>query len=236
MRTRSIFLAVGTVVTLAVVIAAGLLLALRHEPAFYRRQAVSPGAERQARCGEFKTEFTQFLDGLLNQPRQGWYAKFSDLQINSYLEEDCERENLLKLPEDIEGPRVAFEADRLRVGFRHGSGWLAGVVSLDLRVWLAPREPNVVALEVVRVRRGAVSINTHPFLERISEMARQRGVDLTWFRHDGAPVALARPRSDQPRTAIHLQRLELGPMTILISGTGPEGAPPPAAQKPDLGE
>ncbi len=236
MRNRPLLLAVGTVFLLAVIVTVGLLLALRHEPAFYRRQAVPPGVERKARCGEFKTEFTQFLDGLLNQPRQGWYAKFSDFQVNSYLEEDCEHENLLKLPADVEGPRVAFEPDRLRVGFRHGSGWLASVVSLDLRIWLAPREPNVVAIEVVRARRGAVPISTHPFLERISEMARQRGVDLTWFRYSGAPVALARLVSEQPRTAVQLQRLELGPTTILISGTGPEAAAARPAEKADPGE
>lgn len=221
MRHRSLLLAAGTVLTAGAGIGAALVVAVRHEPAFYQRQAVPEGADRRQRCEEFKTEFSQFLDGLLNQPEHGWYARFTDLQVNSYLEEDCEGENVLKLPEGLDAPRVAFEADRVRVGFRYGSGWLRSVVALDLRVWLAPREPNVIAVEVRGLRRGALPLSTHPLLERVTEVARQRGFEVTWFRHEGFPVALVRLHSDQPRPNAHLQRLDLRPAAILIGGRGP---------------
>ncbi len=214
----------GLALMLLLVGAAGVLLGmLRHEPAFYRRQAVAAGPERQQRSSEFKAELSQCLDGLVNQPRQGWYARFTDVQINSYLEEDGEHECVLKLPEGVAGPRVALEADRLRVGFRHGTGFFSSVVSLDLRVWLAPREANAVAIEVLGLRRGAISVSTHPLLDRVAEIARQRGLDVTWFRHNGRPVALLRVQSDQPRPTVLLQRLEFQPATLLISGSGTEG-------------
>lgn len=225
MRQRPILMAAGTILAVGAASGAALLVAVRHEPAFYRRQAVPAGLERRQRCAEFKTEFSQFLDGLLNQPRQGWYGRFSDLQVNSYLEEDCGGENLLKLPEGIDAPRVAFETDRVRVGFRYGSGWLRSVVSLDLRLWLAPRELNVIAVEVRGLRRGALPVSAHPLLERITDVARQRGVEVTWFRHEGFPVALLRLQSDQPRPGLPLQRLELRPAAVLLGGGGPETPP-----------
>jgi hypothetical protein len=222
MRRKSVLLTAGTLLLVAIAVGVSLIGLLRHEPTFYRRQAVPAGRERQQRASEFKAELSQFLEGLLNQPRHGWYARFSELQINSYLAEDCEQESVLRLPDGIREPRIALEADRIRLGFRYGSGWLSSVVALDLRLWLAPREANVIAIEVCSLRRGAVPISAHPLLEHISEAARQRGLDVTWFRHDGHPVALLRLQSDQPRATMHLQRLELQPSTILISGSTPD--------------
>ena len=218
MRRRSIALASGLVLALSIVTTATLLAMLWHEPAFYRRQAVPAGPAREQRCCEFKAEFSQFLEGIVNQPKEGWYARFTDLQINSYLEEAGQRENVLQLPQGISDPRVAIEAERLRIGFRYGAGWLSSVVSLDLRLWLAPREPNVVAVEVRGLRRGALPVSTQLLLERISDVARRQGLEVTWFRHEGLPVALVRMQPEPSQRGVRLQRLDLLPATILLSG------------------
>lgn len=226
MRVRSIAWALGAVLALGTATTGTLLAMVRHEPAFYRRQAVPAGAARTERCGEFKAEFTQFLDGLVNQPRHGWYARMTDLQVNSYLEEDCEGENLLKLPKEIEEPRVAFEADRVRLGFRHGEGWLRAVIVMDLRIWLAPGQSNTVAVEVRGLRRGALPLSTHPLMEKISEAARQHGLDVTWYRNDGFPVAVVRAQSEQSRQAGQIQRVELKPGELVIGGAGTDNPRP----------
>jgi hypothetical protein len=233
MSRKSVLLGLGILVLLAAGVTAGLVLLLRHEPAFYRRHALPPGPERQQHCGAFKAEFSQLLDGVLNQPQPGWYAEFSDTQINSYFEEDGER--TLKLPECIASPRIAIQADTVRLGFRYGRGWCSTIISIDMRVWLAPKEPNVIALELQALHAGALPVSAQSLLERISDAVRQRNLNVTWYRHNGNPVALLRFQIDQPKPTLHLQELQLRPGMILIRGGAPK-VTSPAAASADVGE
>src|SRR5207253_285599 len=97
-----------------------------------------------------------------------WDDSFSEEQLNSFLEEDFVRSaaNKFTLPDHITDPRVAFEPDRIRLGFRYHVGGFSTVVSINMRVWLTKAESNVVALEIQGMRVGALPISAQSILER----------------------------------------------------------------------
>jgi hypothetical protein len=129
------------------------------------------------------------------------------------------------LPDNVSAPRVAVDADRLRLGFRYGSGRWSTIITIDMRLWVAHGEANTVSLELLGLSAGGLPISAQSLLEYISEAARQshteegrRIVDVTWYRHDGHPVALLRFGPDQQRTTIHLTHVGLEQGRLLIQG------------------
>jgi hypothetical protein len=202
-----------------------LLVLLHHEPAFYNRAHMPPGKERRDASMQFMARLYEVYDHFKDE---GDYAKkikqwnhiFTAEQINCFLAEDFVRGNLGDALErkGISAPRVAIDGDRLRLAFRYGNDWWSTVVSLDLRVWLVPKEINVVALEIVGRRAGAVPISAQFFLDQIMDIGKRHNVDVTLYRHEGNPVALMRFQSDRMKPAAQLRRLELRPGTITICG------------------
>jgi hypothetical protein len=175
---------------------------------------------------EFKTKLSDMVNGVINNDPQ-WYVAFNEDQINSYFDEDFVRERTFEkiLPVGISQPRVAIEPERIRLAFRHSVGRWSTIISLDLRVWLATREPNVVALELQSLHAGSLPVTAQSLLERVSETARHNNVEVTWYRHHGNPVALLRFQADQRTPTVQLQRLELRPGTLVISGRSLEAGP-----------
>src|SRR5262249_39124403 len=78
-----------------------------------------------------------------------------------------EGHNQKLLPKGISDPRIAVEANRIRLGFRYGSEPWSTIISIDMRVWLATTEVNVVALELQGVHPGALSGSAPSLLETI---------------------------------------------------------------------
>src|SRR5207244_1326754 len=89
---------------------------------------------------------------------------------------------------------------------------------IDLRVWLAAKEVNVVALELQALQAGSLPVSAQSLLERIYETARQQNIDVSYYRHNGNPVALLRFQADQRTPTVQLQRLELQQGLLRISG------------------
>src|SRR4029077_19716374 len=119
----------------------------------------------------------------------------------------------LTLPEGIAQPRLVFDKERVHLAFRYGRGLFSTVVSIDLRVWLVPKEQNVIALEVEGFRAGALPIATKSLLEKVAEVARAKGVSVNWYRDKGTghAVAILRFQEDQPRPTFLLEAVELNP-------------------------
>src|SRR5262249_5203406 len=142
------------------------------------------------------TEFTAELAGLFNDMvnKQQWFGRFTDEQINSYFAEDFVRSGTAEklLPEGMHEPRISIQPDRIRLSFRYGAGVWSTIVSIDLGVWLAAKEPNVVVLELKGLRAGSLPISAQSLLEHISEAARGQSLEVTWYRHNGNPVAVLR--------------------------------------------
>jgi hypothetical protein len=224
MRYKSLLLAVAIAVVLLGGTGFGLVLLLRHEPAFYVRAAVPPGQARTDCSDDFSREFSQrLLNGIVNKRR--WDARFTEEQINSYLAEDfiTKHNGEHVLPQGVCDPRISLEADGLRVGFRYGKGSWSTVISVDLQVWLVKKEPNVVALEFKALHAGALPISAQSILERIAEMAQQQNIEVTWYRHQGHPVVLLRFEADRSNPTFLLQQLELRPGTLRIIGRSLDG-------------
>jgi hypothetical protein len=228
MSRKSVLLGVGILLLLAGGAGAALLLLVRHEPSFYRRAAVPPGPERDALSKQFLSRAGTFFERIRRD--NAWRDTFSEEQVNSFLEEDFVRSeaNTFTLPEHITDPRLAFEADRIRLGFRYHAGGFSTVVSIDMRVWLTKAESNVIALEIQGMRAGALPVSAQSILERLTEAAESNNLKLSWYRHKGNPVAILRFQSDQ-RTSVLLENLDLHPGKIYIKGQSLEPATPVTA-------
>jgi hypothetical protein len=235
MSRKSILLGLGILLLVTSSVSAGLVFLVRREPDFYRSRAVEPGEFRRQYSRDFEREFSLFY-GAVNSHYERWAATFKEEEINSYFDEDFVRSGLEKnlLPRGVSAPRVAIEPDRIRLAFRYGSGTWSTIVSIDIRLWLITKEPNVVALELEGLHAGSVPISAQSLLDRIEEMAHGQHVQVSWYRHNGNPVALLHFQADRPRPTVQLQHLQLEKGRITIGGrsTEPAAVPPASAMLP----
>lgn len=188
-----------------------------HVPAFYRRTAVAAGPERRQAAQEFLNRLSDLFGRL--KDGQPWAQEFPQDQVNSYLQDDTfTHACLVELPAGVSGPRVEFTGECVRAGFRYGDGWLSAIVSLEGRVWLAAKEPNVLVVELTGLSLGAIPLATHMLLEPIAEAARDQGIDATWYRGGGHPIALLRLQAHQPRPTFQLRAFETQAGKLVVSG------------------
>jgi hypothetical protein len=224
MRYKSVLLAIAIVLLLVGGTGTALVVLVRHEPAFYTRAEVPPGKHRMDCSGDFIREFYAKLIGGIYDKRE-WDARFTDEEVNSYFAEDFITKHYVEnpLPQGISQPRVALNPDGIRLGFRYGSGAWSTVISVDMRIWLVTKEPNVVAMEFKGLYAGALPISAQSILEAVTEMAQQQNIEVTWYRHEGHPVVLLRFAADQNNPSFLLQRLELRPGKLRIAGRSLNG-------------
>jgi hypothetical protein len=231
-------------------------IALKHEPHFYAAGDIEDGAERKRLSIKFFADFLQMVaDVKANDPNR-WEASFSDGELNSFLQEDFvnyrEADSLRKIgASDL---RAAIDNDRIRLAFRYGSGFWSTVLSYDLRLWTVPKEPNVLVVEVLARRAGAVPLSSQSLVDALIELVNRhnaeavpdnksepkrdalfgdanapRTIEVTAYRYEGRPVALIRFQADQAHPSLHLPTLSAEPGRLRVTGAG---AAPPAHQSP----
>jgi hypothetical protein len=237
MSRRSFVLA--CVVAVALLGLSGTLLyaLLRYEPNYYRRYEDLPTDER-ARCSrELIREVAEVHNAMTGE--REWCARLTEEQINSYLVEDFVRHGMAKmLPDEISEPRVLFEPERMRLAFRYKSRFVSTVVSLSVRIWLPAGETNVVALQLERFHAGLLPFSAQWLLEQISEAGRRNNVEVSWYRHEGHPVALLRFQADRERPTLRLKTVKINQGVIYIHGRShderacADGAGPPEVLAP----
>jgi hypothetical protein len=226
MRRRSFWMAIIIVISLVAGAGSALAVLVGHEPSSYHRCAIPPGAERAKLSGEFVNEFTnRLLGGVLDKRK--WDARFNEQQINSYFQEDFlnkhNEEN--PLPAGMSEPRIALDTDRIRFGFRYGTGIWSTVVTLDLRAWLVVKEANTIALEFRSLHAGAIPISAQWLLERVSESARLRDIEVTWYRNQGRPVLVLRFQAQRTSPTFQLTKLKIQDGMLLIEGRSLDTTP-----------
>jgi hypothetical protein len=201
-------------------IASGVVAALKHEPGFYRRCAIEPGADRTRQSDDFMKQFFALLNRVYDTRRGKWTFNFTQEQINSYFEEDFVRlkdaEALAKL--GIHAPRVHLEKDTMRVAFRYGAGFWSTVLTYEVRVWLVPKEANTLAVEILHRKAGGLPIAAQSLLNDFKELARNKNIDVSWYRNDGNPVAVIRFPSNRSRPNAQLLRFEVVNGQLAIEG------------------
>jgi hypothetical protein len=225
------------IVTLVCLLGVGLLfmagLMLAHEPEFYRRVAVPAGDERLATSNSFMSKVFLFWANF-NDGADTWTSPFTQDQLNSYFEEDFIRLGDAKSFSDIgiTDPRLEFIDDQIRLGFRYGAGAFSTVVSYDLKVWLVSSETNVLAIEILRRRAGAIPIPTQQIFRELKEIAREKNIDIDWYRHDGNPVAIVKFQTDRPRPTAQLLNLELSSGKLKLQARSLDPARVPNFEEP----
>lgn len=219
MRRKPFLITLGVVGLITVASIALVVALFHHEPDYYRQLAIPAGVERKQASGECQGRVVELMNSITNDDPT-WSAAFTQEQINSYFQEDFVRSGgLTTLAEEgISDPRVSIEPDRLRIAFRYGKGFWKSVVSVDVKLWLTAEEPNVIALELLDLRSGELPIPARTLLDYITEAAHQLNIEVTWYRHNGHPVALMRLQADQVRPTVQLQRIQLQAGRIYLAG------------------
>jgi hypothetical protein len=219
MRRKSLLLTAGLLLVLLGGTGTGLYLLVRQEPDFYHAKAISPGERRKKLSSEFQVGFVDLMTAIKNE-LDDWQVSFSEAQINSYFEEDFLSSGVARtnLPPEVSAPRVSLEQDSIRLAFRYGSPPWSAIVSIDFGVWLAPKEPNVVALELRGVHAGSLPISAQSLLDQVTEIGRRKDIEVTWFRHNGNPVALLHFLSDKPHPTVQLQNLQIRNGALTLRG------------------
>ncbi len=234
MKRNSLVFGLATALLLC---GAGTVLALlvRHEPDFYRECASPPGKERTKESNQLMSAFGNLYQQITAD--RVWQARFPQKWINSFFDEQFLSSGLADriLPEGFTAPRIAILPDLIRLAFRYRVGPVSTIISIDMRVWLAAREPNVVALELQGLHAGSLPISAQSLLERVSETARQNNIEVTWYRYKGNPVALLRFQADQDRPTYRLERLTLHDGLIEIHGRSIDASPLRAGAGPAPG-
>jgi hypothetical protein len=226
MRRRSIIVLILLLIVLGATSGTILAAMLHHVPAFYRDASVADDADRPAKSRECLQRSIELWNDIGNG--LPWEKEFVQDHLNSYFQDEDNRSSvgIIELPERVHDIRFALEQDRGRIGFRYGDGWWSSIISVEFRVWLVAQKTNVVALELINFRAGALPLGTQALLDFITESARQQNIEVTWYRHQGHPVALLQFQANQPRPNTLLRRLELQPRRVVVAGSRPEAVQP----------
>ncbi|HZZ78672.1 MAG TPA: hypothetical protein VFE62_09145 [Gemmataceae bacterium] len=230
MRKRKWF---GVCGVLAFFVGGGLTalgVTLKHEPNFYQQCQVPEGDARVFLANQFLSNFGQMMADISARQDENWRCQFTEKQLNSFLDDTFpklgEGEGLRKM--GISSPAFMLEDDRVRLAFRYGSDWFSTVVSYDLKVWLVPKEPNTIAVEILSARAGAVPISSQSLLHQLSEFGRKQNKKVSLYRHEGNSVAVIHLQADQdPHPKWLLTALQINHTGVSIHGRTPEHAMQP---------
>jgi hypothetical protein len=232
MRRKRLIISVGLVVTFVALVLVGLGLMVKRVPGFYAQAETPADSERVALSQATYARWLHVVSAL--QTREpAWEETFTADELNAYFQQDYYLHGGDdNLPEGFSAPRVKIEDGKMRVGVRYGTGATSTVLSLEVKLWLVEKEVNVLALEIVSLQAGSLPLSTGSLLDYISQAARRENIDITWYRHEGHPVAVMRFQADLTRPTFQFDRVELkdGKLTIAGRSTDPvPAAPPPRA-------
>ena len=235
MSRRSFFFAIGIFVCL-ICAAVGVVVAMvRHEQEWYTNAGVPAGPERSQLSRDFYEAFTDLLAQVGNE--REWGGKVTARQVNSYFEEGLYEAKLDAdlLRGKISEPRIAFEQDRMRLGFRYGKGVWSTIISMSLKVWVPQDDCSTVVLELESLQAGSLPVSAQSVLEEISRVLRDKDIEISWYRHNGHPAAVLRFQSNQQRSPVQLTAIQSKEGVLVIQGRTNDpalGPFPPAGPAP----
>jgi hypothetical protein len=205
----------GTIVMAALAAIPGLAwVSLTHKPDFYRAMVTVPRAQQEAEAKRFVAQSLQLRNDICNEPE--WEAVFTDQEVNAWLAEDLVRHFADQLPPGVHEPRVMFELDRVTLAFEFDQGPVRSVI------WVIARpvvpEPNVLELTLEKIRAGVLPIPAEKIIDRITQHAKNQGLNVSWKREADLPVAVIRYTPNLGRDDVKLERLQIGKGEIRLAG------------------
>lgn len=232
LRRRPMLVAAGILVLLGGGVGGGLLALLRSVPPFYTHAACPGDFDTREKASHVLTRIQDLKTDV--RTKGEWGETFTAEELNCFFAETMASTGSFAalLPEGCSDPRVAIEGDRLKIGFRYGTGLFATVVWVELRAWLVANETNVMAVEVCDLRAGRLAVGTQSVLDGIGEAARGSNIDVTWYRYNGNPVGLFRFFPDQPQAASNVLTLDVRDGKVVVAGRTRTDLPLPSAIGP----
>lgn len=190
---------------------------LSFEPVFYREALQPAGKVRQQASRDFEQRVINLVtDATYNK---SWKFSCTHEQINSYFVEDfLKTKTASMLPAHVHDIRVQFLNDEIHLGFRYGSGTFKTIVSLTMKVWLAPRDPNTLVIEMVSMQAGALPFGVKTFHEEIAEQLRSQNIKTLWYRKDSHPTLVLKFQADRREPSFHFKHLEIKQGNFFIEG------------------
>ncbi len=229
MRRRRLYISVGLIAGFFLLVLIGLAVAIKSDPGFYAQSNMPSGQTRAQLAVQAKEHNSELLNIL---SRESWKVAFTADELNAFFQEDYflagGDENLL---DGFHDPRVKIEDGKMRVGLRYGKGLFSTVLSMEVRAWKVQGQVNTLAVEITKLQAGRLPLSPAAVLDDISEVVRRQNIDITWYRHDGHPVAIMRFQADQTRPTFQFDKVELKDGNLTISGHSMDFSPPPTTEK-----
>ncbi len=203
---------------------------LKQAPAFYSAELAKPvnPVVRKQQAKEFVQATLQLVDEIRNENQ--WSERFTDGQLNSWLEQELPVKYPGWIPPGVKEPRLKLSSEAIEVAFQYSSSRFNGVVSGRFKPWVLG--PNRVAIQVEAIRIGLMPVSVDQVLEFIGtdldRAAERAGCTLEWQERDGFDVlVIERIRIEERQPVLEVVQLEQG--AIAISGSRHTGSAEPAA-------
>lgn len=217
MRRRSWVSAILMFVAAVAAIGGVLVALLKQQPGFYTRAEVTaPREDDPRRASELQTRLSELQAEVFAE--EAWGMQFTQDDVNAFFRQDPANNNLIEPLLGLTAPRVEFSGDRIRFAARRGSGFWSTVVSVELRAWLIADEPNMVAVEVVSLKAGALPLPERMVMDRVTAFGADNRATVTWFRSNGRPVAVVRWLSNLSRPTTLLQTVTVADGSVSVGG------------------
>lgn len=218
MGRKRLFVSVGLVSGFVALVIIALVVMAKREPHFYRQAHMPPSAQRTQLSSEAQSSFLESLS------RDSLQVDLTADQINAFFQEDF----LTKLggdenlPDGFHDPRVRFTDGSLRLGWRWGKGIFSTIVSVEVKFWVVHGKASTLAMEIVSVQAGSLPLSSGFVLDHITSAARRQNIDVSWYRHEGHPVAIMRFQSNQQRPTFQFDDIKLRDGALAITGRASE--------------
>lgn len=226
-RRRPLLIALALLATAAALVLGGLGVAAKRAPAFYAAAHRPNDYDTLERSSRLLTRVLDLQNDI--RGREAWGDTFSTEEVNAFFIENLGPKGRLSdaLPDGFHSPRVHIAGDRLFLGATYREGFWSSVVWLELRVWLVAEQTNVAAVEVLNLKAGALSFGSQSVLDKLGDVARDAGIDVTWYRNGGNPVGLFKFFPKQPRATSQILTLEVKDGKIVVAGNSCQDGGPP---------
>ena len=232
---RYLLLTTAVVLGLLGIAVLGLYKAAQREPKFYRQAMLAKPLENEEAGDALEQRVLDLHNEVLSIGT--WEAVFTEAQVNGWLVADLPEKFPNILPAGTQEPRVAIDAEAIRVACQFDNGKFKTIISMALDVDLTT-ETNTLAVRVSKLRAGALPVPLKQFLDKITVAASRGDIPLKWRQMDGDPVALVTvpvTHEDYAHQEIYVDTVELREGEIYLAGHTERAAAPTLNASVQLG-